>query len=200
MIGYLHGNIFDLSPSLVVLDVRGVGFEVHIPLSTFYGLNEAGVGEKASLHIHTHVREDALQLFGFATPHERQLFEKLIAVSGIGPKLAQTILSGMGADDLVAALSAGDVRRLTTIPGVGKKTAERMVLELRDKVQGLSPAGPASRAMPAPEADSDLVLALLQLGYKRTDVERVVSKVHRELAAAPFAEQLRACLGTLSRV
>ena len=200
MIGYLRGKIFDLAPTLVVLDVQGVGYEVHVPLSTFYGLNEAGVGAEAFLHIHTHVREDALQLFGFATPRERQLFEKLIAVSGIGPKLAQTILSGMSADDLVTALSAGDVRRLTSIPGVGKKTAERMVLELRDKVRDVAPAGPASPAVPAADSESDLLLALLRLGYKRTEVERVVSKVGRELADAPFAEQLRACLGSLSRV
>lgn len=200
MIGYLRGIILDLSPSLVVLDVQGVGYEIQIPLSTYYGLNETGEGEPASLHIHTHVREDALQLFGFATPRDRRLFEKLIAVSGIGPKLAQTILSGMGADDLIAGLSAGDVRRLTTIPGIGKKTAERMVLELREKVKSLAQGGPTGRRAAAPETDSDLVQALLQLGYKRTDVERVVSKVSRELADAPFAEQLKACLGTLSRV
>lgn len=200
VIGWLRGNIVELVPSLVVLDVQGVGYEVHIPLTTFYEMQKVPEGREATLRIHTHVREDALQLFGFATLRERQLFEKLIAVSGIGPKLAQTILSGMGADDLVSALSAGDVRRLTTIPGVGKKTAERMVLELRDKVKDLATATSEHRVAASPSEESDLVLALINLGYKRAAVDRAVIKVGRDLPDAPLADQLKACLGILSRV
>lgn len=200
MIGYLRGQIVEMSPSLVVLDVQGVGYDVHIPLTTFYELQKVADGEDVTLRIHTHVREDALQLFGFVALRERQLFEKLIAVSGIGPKLAQTILSGMGAGDLVGALSAGDVKRLTSIPGVGKKTAERMVLELRDKVKDLASSASEVSASPVAMVESDLELALINLGYKRQVVERVVSKVSREIPDAPFAEQLKACLGNLSRV
>ena len=198
MIGYLRGRIVEVAPSLVVLDVQGVGYDVHIPLSTYYELQKLAPDAEATLRIHTHVREDALLLFGFASTAERQLFEKLIAVSGIGPKLAQTVLSGMGADDLVGALSAGNVRRLTSIPGVGKKTAERMVLELRDKVKDL--ATTAVAVLPESAAESDLVLALVNLGYKQAVVERVVAKVTREHADAPFADQLKACLSSLSRV
>ncbi len=198
MIGYLRGRVVELSPNLVVLDVQGVGYDVHIPLPTYYELQKLEASADVVLRIHTHVREDALQLFGFAASQERQLFEKLIAVSGIGPKLAQTVLSGMGVDDLVAALSAGNVRRLTSIPGVGKKTAERMVLELRDKVKDLAPSV-AATASPA-QAENDLVLALVNLGYKQAVVERAVAKVGRELPDAPFADQLKACLASLSRV
>ena len=138
MIGHLKGSLLEASPDLVLLDVGGVGYEVRIPLSTYYEVQKLPPGATASLFIHTHVREDALALFGFWTERERRLFLKLIAVSGIGPKLAQTVLSGMSPDDLVAALARRDVRALSTIPGVGKKTAERMIVELKDKVQEAS--------------------------------------------------------------
>jgi Holliday junction DNA helicase RuvA len=147
------------------------------------------------LHIHTHVREDALALYGFWTERERELFERLIGVAGIGPRLARVILSGMPPEDLVAALAAGDTVRLATIPGVGKKTAERMVLELREKLQALAAELPA-RATPI---DEELVSALVNLGYKRAHAERAVALARRDHPGADFPELLRASLGRLSR-
>ena len=198
MIGHLKGSLLEAYPDLVLLDVGGVGYEVRIPLSTYYEVQKLPPGATASLFIHTHVREDALALFGFWTERERRLFLKLIAVSGIGPRLAQTVLSGMPPDDLVAALSRRDVRALSTIPGVGKKTAERMIVELKDKVGDLAAAEAAAR--PAMAAENDLVLALVHLGYKHTAAERAVVRVARELPEAEFAEQLKASLKILSRV
>ena len=135
MIGYLQGNLLQRSPERVLVDVQGVGFEVHIPLSTFYQIEHRETGDRVALFIHTQLREDGIALFGFSTEREKLLFEKLIAVGGIGPRLARVILSGMAPYDLLAALAAGDLGRLATIPGVGKKTAERMVLELKDKMR-----------------------------------------------------------------
>ncbi len=196
MIGYLKGALLKTEPNLVLLDVSGVGYEVRIPLSTYYEVQKLRPGATAAFHVHTHVRDDVLALFGFWTERERRLFERLISVSGIGPKLAQTVLSGMMPDDLVAALAAGDARRLNSIPGVGKKTAERMILELRDKVQDLAAALPA-----APAAfDADLIEALVGLGYKAAAARRAVEAAVRELPDAPFADQLKASLAKLSRV
>lgn len=195
MIGYLKGTLLDVSPNLVLLDVGGVGYEVKIPLSTYYEVQKVE-GDTAAFHVHTHVREDALQLFGFWTERERQLFEKLISVSGIGPKLAQTVLSGMPPDDLVAALGSRDVRALSSVPGIGKKTAERMVVDLVDKVGALAVEAPVKPVV----AESDLVLALLNLGYKRSAVERAIVQVTRENPDGSFADQLRAGLKLLSRV
>jgi Holliday junction DNA helicase RuvA len=197
MIGYLAGKLLRTTPDLVLLDVGGVGYELHIPLSTYYEVQDKEEGSQAFFHVHTHVREDALLLFGFLTEQERRLFEKLIAVSGIGPRLAQTALSGMSATDLSAAIAKGDVRRLTSIPGVGKKTAERMVLELKDKVGDIPTREQVSRAAPA---DQDLVSALVNLGYKQSVAEKAVSKVLEEMPDRPFPEQLRASLGRLFRV
>lgn len=195
MIGYLKGTLLVVSPDLVLLDVGGVGYEVRIPLSTYYEVQKVE-GGTAAFHVHTHVREDALQLFGFWTERERQLFEKLISVSGIGPKLAQTVLSGMPPDDLVAALGSRDVRALSSVPGIGKKTAERMVVDLADKVGALSVDSPARPVV----AESDLVLALLNLGYKRAAAEKAIVQVTRENPDGSFADQLRAGLKLLSRV
>ena len=145
VIGHLRGTLLKSAPEGVLLDVQGVGYAVNVPLSTFYELEKSGVGSEIGLHIHTHAREDVLALYGFWSEREKQLFEKLIAVNGIGPRLAQVILSGMAPDDLLAALAVGDTARLTTIPGVGKKTAERMVLELqraRAGSRGRSPDAP----------------------------------------------------------
>ncbi len=197
MIGYLKGTLLSTSPDLVVLDVGGVGYEVRIPLSTYYEVQKLPAGGTTAFFIHTHVREDVLALFGFWTDRERQLFLKLITVSGIGPKLAQTVLSGMSPGDLVAALGRRDVRALSSVPGIGKKTAERMIVELKDKVQELAAEEPAA---PALAAADDLVLALVNLGYRRTAVERAVVRVGREMPEAEFAEQLRASLKILSRV
>jgi Holliday junction DNA helicase RuvA len=197
MIGHLRGKLFQISPESVVLDVGGVGYQVHIPLSTYYEVQKVDGGGIAAFHVHTHVREDAILLFGFWTERERHLFEKLIKVSGIGPKLAQTVLSGMPPEDLVAALSRRDVRALSSIPGIGKKTAERMVVDLKDKIQDLGVA--ESTAPPAAPASNDLILALINLGYKRTVAERAVSQAVRELPDADFPQQLRASLKLLSR-
>ncbi len=197
MIGYLKGALRSTAPDQVLLDVGGVGYEVKIPLSTYYEVQKLASGATAGLFIHTHVREDVLALFGFWTDRERRLFLKLLAVSGIGPKLAQTVLSGMSPGDLASALGRRDVRALSSIPGVGKKTAERMIVELKDKVQDLMADEPAA---PTVAASDDLVLALVNLGYRRAAVERAVVKVAREMPEAELAEQLKASLKILSRV
>ncbi len=194
MIGFLRGSLLQTSPNRVVVDVQGVGYEVQIPLSTYYEVQKVAGAGSVAFHIHTHVREDALALFGFWTERERRLFERLIAVTGIGPKLAQTVLSGMQPDDLIAALAAGDVRRLNTIPGVGKKTAERMILELRDKVQDLAAELPAAASV----AEGDLVEALVGLGYRQAAAQRAVGTVAREQPDEAFADQLKASLRILS--
>jgi holliday junction DNA helicase RuvA len=196
VIGHLQGDLIRSSPERLLLDVQGVGYEVQIPLSTWYEI-ERRAGERVGLFIHTHLREDGIALFGFWTEREKQLFEKLIGVGGIGPRLARVILSGMPPDDLLAALAGGDVGRLSTIPGVGKKTAERMVLELKDKMRGLSAELP-DRAAAAP-ADQDVVSALVNLGYKASLAERAVAEVRRESPDAAFHELLRASLNRLSR-
>jgi Holliday junction DNA helicase RuvA len=196
MIGYLHGQLLKATPERLLLDVQGVGYEVHVPLSTWYEI-EKRRDEPVRLFIHTHLREDGIALFGFWTEREKLLFERLIAVSGIGPRLARVILSGMAPDDLLGAIAAGDVGRLSTIPGVGKKTAERMVLELKDKMRELAAELPDKAAAPA--ADQDVVSALVNLGYKSSLAERAVGEVRRERPDAAFNELLRASLNRLSR-
>ncbi|MEE8278730.1 MAG: Holliday junction branch migration protein RuvA [Thermoanaerobaculia bacterium] len=196
MIGYLQGKLLRSSPERVLLDLHGVGYDVHIPLSTFYEIERAANAQPIGLYIHTHVRKDAIELFGFWTEREKLLFEKLIAVSGIGPRLARIILSGMAGDELLAALAAGDTARLATIPGVGNKTAQRMVVELRDRVQQLAAELPAR---PAATADGDLVQALVNLGYKPTAAQIAVARAREESPEAAFHELLRASLKGLSR-
>jgi holliday junction DNA helicase RuvA len=174
VIAHLRGRILEKQPTRVVVDVSGVGYDVAVPLSTFYGLGEPG-GEVA-LRVHTHVREDALALYGFATALELDLFNRLISISGIGPKLALAVLSGIEPPDLVAAIERGDVARLTAIPGVGKKTSERIVLELRDR---LPRAHPAVAALSGGGTDGlivrdDLLSALMNLGYHRPLAEKAV--------------------------
>lgn len=198
MIGYLRGTPLRRSPEVVLLDVQGVGYEIHIPVSTFYEIERVGDGAAVGLFIHTHLREDGLTLFGFWTEREKLLFLKLIGVGGIGPRLARVILSGMPPQDLLAALAAGDVVRLSTIPGVGTKTAQRMVLELRDKVGDLTAGEPAVTTAAGP-ADDDLVSALVNLGYKPAQAERVVAETRREHPEAGFPELLRQSLKRLSR-
>ena len=198
MIGFLRGALRARTPERLVLDCGGVGYEVAISLQTFARIERVALGAELELEIHTHVREDALALYGFATPREKLLFEKLIAVSGIGPRLAQVVLSGMAPDDLLAALAAGDLARLVTIPGVGKKTAERMVVELRDKLQALAAELPAKG--PVTSSDADLVAALVNLGYKPNPAESAVAAARKEAPSAPFQELLRLALRRLSRV
>jgi len=195
VIAELRGRLLRKQPQEAVVDVGGVGYRVTIPLSTFYRIGEPGA--EVTLLTHTHVREDALALFGFLTPVEQALFERLIAVSGVGPKLAVSILSGIEAPELVAALRSNDLARLTRIPGVGKKTAERLVLELKDKLQDL-PSAAALPAGPSAAAD-DIVSALVHLGYSRAEAERGVERALREHGEGRFEDQLRFALQAVSR-
>ena len=196
MIAQVRGRLVRKEPQEAIVDVGGVGYRVSIPLSTFYRIGEAG--DEVTLLTHTHVREDTLALFGFLTSGEQALFERLIAVSGVGPKLALSILSGIEAPDLVAALRSSDVARLTRIPGVGKKTAERLVLELKDKVQGLAATEEAAPAGPPSAAKEDLVSALVHLGYSRPEAERGVDRALEQNATGRFEDLLRLSLRTLS--
>jgi len=196
MIAHLRGKLLDKHPNQAVIETGGVGYEVTISVPTFTELSQ--VGTEVALHIYTHVREDTLALYGFGRPEEKQLFEKLLTVSGIGPKLAITILSGMQADEMVGAIRGGDVARLTRIPGIGKKTAERMVLELRDK---LPPQGAdAVTAIPSLTAvGEDVLSALVNLGYQRAIAEKAVTAVTRNGRSGSFEEIFRGALGALSR-
>ena len=199
MIAFLRGRVLDKQPNRIIVDVQGVGYELHVPLSTYYDIGEEG--SEVSVRVYTHVREDALQLFGFLTELERQLFERLISINGIGPKLAIAVLSGLDPRELVAAVQRGDVARLVSIPGVGKKTAERIVLELRDRLQQL--AVPVMASTPAsPGADRlriDLVSALQNLGYHRPQAEKAVESTLASSPDATFEDALRQVLRELMR-
>jgi holliday junction DNA helicase RuvA len=195
MIGSLRGVARNVSPNHVLLDVQGVGYSVHLPLSTYYELQQKE-GDTVALHVHTHVRDSEIALFGFWSEREKRLFEKLIAVSGIGPRLALVVLSGLPPQDLVSALASGDLARLTRIPGIGKKTAERMILELRDKVQDLVTA---TESAPAALVDNDLVLALENLGYRRKVAEQALTEVLHDHPDMAVPDLLRASLKRLSR-
>jgi Holliday junction DNA helicase RuvA len=200
MIGFLRGRLLEKQPNRVIVDVQGVGYELVVPLSTYYDIGDEG-GE-VSLRVHTHVREEALQLFGFLTDIERQMFERLITVSGIGPKLAVAILSGMEPRELMQAVQRGDVARLTSIPGIGKKTAERIVLELRDRLaQVIVPAavGVAAGDGSGERLRVDLLSALQNLGYHRPQADKAVETI---LAASPessFEQALKRVLRELMR-
>lgn len=199
MIALLRGRVVEKHPNRVVVDVHGVGYDVQVPLSTFYDVGEPG-GD-VLLRVHTYVREDALQLFGFLTDLEKQLFERLLAVNGIGPKLAIAVLSGMPPADLLTAVQRADVASLTGIPGIGKKTAERMVLELRDRLAHLvipGPAASAETATPLETLRSDLVSALENLGYHRPQAEKAVKAVTSD-GVDSFEESLKAALKELMR-
>ena len=176
MIAHLRGSLLAKHPNQAILETAGVGYDVTITVPTFSDL--PGLGSEIALHIHTHVREDQIALYGFLRPAEKQLFEKLITVSGIGPKLAITILSGMAADEMVGAIRTSDIARLIRIPGIGKKTAERMVLELRDKLPSAGAETPAAPAMTAIE--EDVLSALVNLGYQRPAAERALASAARK--------------------
>ncbi len=196
MIAHLRGRVLRKSPQEVIVDVGGVGYRVAIPVSTFYRLGEEGAD--VSLRVHTQVREDALALFGFLTAHEQDLFEKLIEVAGVGPKLAVNILSGIEAADLAAALRGSDIARLTRIPGVGRKTAERLVVELKDKMPpALTPIQEAETLPPATPKE-DLLSALAHLGYSRGEAERGVERALREDGDGRFEDLLRRALHIVS--
>jgi len=192
MIGALTGKLARKDTDGVLIDVGGVGYLVSVPLSSFYELPE--LGQEVSLRIHTYVRDDSIDLYGFGSGSEQALFEELIGVAGVGPKLAVTILSGMESELLVASIADEDVARLTTIPGVGKKTAERLVLELKDKVADMAPAASPTSVRGVRE---DVVSALMNLGYRQRDAERALEKV--EEPAEEFEELLRQTLRNLAR-
>jgi len=196
MIAHLRGKLLAKHPNQVIVETSGVGYDVTISVPTFSDL--PAVGAEVALHIHTHVREEVIALYGFLRASEKLLFEKLITVSGIGPKLAITILSGMAADEMVRAIRGNDVARLTRIPGIGKKTAERMVLELRDKLPETGP--PSTPAAPPLSATEDDVLsALVNLGYQRPAVEKVLAAVGMDGDAKSFDQMFRAALSRLSK-
>ncbi len=197
MIAHLRGQILAKSPSSVIVECAGVGYELAISVATFTELGNEGA--TAALHVHTHVREDALALFGFAELTEKRLFEKLLTISGIGPKLAITVLSGISAERLVGAIRAGDHATLTKIPGIGKKTAERVVLELKDKLDDMSGAAPQTSATPSLGAVADDVLsALLNLGYPRPAAQKAVETAAKDAANAEEFEKLfRAAMGAV---
>ena len=208
MIAHLSGTLLSKQATSVILDVNGVGYEITIPVSTFYDLEEPG--SNVQLRIYTHVREDALQLFGFKTARERELFLRLISVSGIGPKLGITLLSGMGADEIIASIRTNNLARLTLIPGVGRKTAERLVVELRDKVASLSSpeieeelGAKTSAGAPVLTEDSmraDVLSALLNLGYQRNSAEKALTSAVDEGGEISVELLLRRSLRKLAKV
>jgi holliday junction DNA helicase RuvA len=195
VIAHLSGTILAKHVQRLIVDVGGVGYDVHVPLSTFYAVGDPGA--LVELHIHTHVREDALQLFGFATPLEQTLFLRLIAVNGIGPKAALAVLSGIEPQDLVRAIRQGDIGRLTTIPGVGKKTAERLVVELRDRLSALA-TEPAT-AGGADDVRADVLSALANLGYQRAAAEKATERVFTRSASREFEVLLREVLKEIAK-
>ncbi|MCA1592072.1 MAG: Holliday junction branch migration protein RuvA [Acidobacteria bacterium] len=206
MIGHLNGTLLAKQATSVILDVGGVGYEVTIPVTTFYGMEEEG--SQVRLRIYTHVREESLQLFGFRTARERELFMLLISVSGIGPKSGIAMLSGMSADEIITAIRTNNLARLTSIPGVGKKTAERLCIELRDKMAALSSpaleeelaAAAASGAPPSEDAlRDDTLSALSNLGYQRAAAERAIMQAINEGGDLSVEILLRRSLRHLSK-
>jgi len=207
MIAHLSGTLLSKQANSVIVDVAGVGYEVTIPLSTFYDLED--VNSPVQLRIYTHVREDTLQLFGFKTARERELFLKIISVTGIGPKLGITLLSGMSADEMIASIRTNNLARLTLIPGIGRKTAERLIMELREKVAELSSAqleeelGAQKDAGAAPTEDAvraDALSALLNLGYQRSAAEKLIDSALGEGGDLTVESILRRSLKKLARV
>jgi holliday junction DNA helicase RuvA len=207
MIAHLSGTLLSKQATSVIVDVAGVGYEVTIPLSTFYEL--ADTGAPVQLRIYTHVREDTLQLYGFKTSRERELFLRVISVSGIGPKLGITLLSGMSADEVIASIRTNNLARLTLVPGIGRKTAERLVVELREKVAAMSSAeleeelGAHEEVKTEPTEDSvraDALSALLNLGYQRSSAEKAIDSALVEGGDITVESILRRGLRKLARV
>lgn len=207
MIAHLNGKLLSKEPNSVIVDVAGVGYEVNIPLSTFYELEE--LGANVQLRIYTHVKEDALQLYGFRTPRERDLFVNFISVSGIGPKIGIALLSGMSADELIASIKNNNLARLTLIPGVGRKTAERLIVDLREKMTALAAAQIIEEPGVTPETTggspedsvrSDALSALLNLGYQRSAAEKAIDAVLSDGGETTVESVLRRGLRKLARV
>jgi holliday junction DNA helicase RuvA len=199
VIASLAGMLAEKAPGRVIVDVQGVGYDVQVPLSTFYVVGELGTA--ITLRVHTHVREDVIALYGFSTSLEQELFERLISISGIGPKLALAVLSGIEPPDLVRAIKAQDVARLTAIPGVGKKTAERIGLELKDRMpQSLQAAADTIKpAAPEDQLRDDLLSALVNLGYQRVPAEKAIDRELQRMPGAVFEDALRAVLRALMK-
>ena len=199
MIAHLRGRISDKQPNRIVVDVNGVGYDVAVPLSTYYGLGDNG--SEIALRIHTHVREDALALYGFATEIEQELFLRLIGVSGIGPKVALAVLSGIEPAELIRAIERGDLARLTAIPGVGKKTSERIVLELKDRLPRVRPPAPPVEGEPADRSElrDDVLSALVNLGYHRPLAEKAVAAALKSAPDAGFERILKQALRELAK-
>jgi Holliday junction DNA helicase RuvA len=198
MIGFLRGRVFDKQPNRVTVDVQGVGYELVVPLSTYYEIGD--VGSDVALRVHTHVREDAIQLFGFLSDLERQLFERLIGINGIGPKLAVAVLSGIEPREFVVAVQRGDLGRLTRVPGIGKKTAERMVLELKDRLQALqAPTEEPEDASGDDRLRADLISALQNLGYHRPQAEKAIDTTLTAASDVTFEQALKSALRELMR-
>jgi Holliday junction DNA helicase RuvA len=193
MIAHLRGKLLAKHPNQAIVETGGVGYDVTISVPTFSEL--LGLGGEVALHIHTHVREDAIALYGFLRSAEKSLFEKLITVSGIGPKLAITILSGMAADEMVSAIRGNDIARLTRIPGIGKKTAERMVLELRDKLP-IEKHGEVAAVPTLTAVEQDVLSALVNLGYQPAAAEKALASVSK---SGQFDAMFREALGKLSK-
>ena len=196
MIGQLRGRLAEKRPNQVLVDVGGVGYLVQVPLSTYAALGE--LHTEVTLLVHTHVREDALALYGFVSSREKHLFELLISASGMGPSLALKILSGMNAEELVPAIRGSDVVRLTRIPGVGRKTAERIVVELKDKLETMVLETPKPATASAEGAEADVVSALVNLGYDARAAESAVAEAKRESKPSGFEALLRSALQALS--
>lgn len=203
MIAFLSGKLLEKQANSVIVDVQGVGYEVTIPLSTFYEIGE--VGADLSLRIYTHVREDTLQLFGFKSEREKQLYLKLISVQGIGAKSGITMLSGMSADEIIVAIRTDNLARLTSIPGVGRKTAERLVIELRDKLNDISSAsvqesvGTAQTNLPVDAVYDDALSALTNLGYQRNAAEKALKQAVQEGTEMSVQKLLRRSLQLLAK-
>ena len=200
MIAHLTGTLHEKQLQRLIVDVGGVGYDVLVPLSTMYAIGDPG--SRVVLRIHTHVREDALQLFGFATALEQTLFERLISVSGIGPKVALSVLSGIEPAELTRAIRSSDLARLTRIPGVGKKTAERLIIELRDRLPPAAVTDVAGTPVAATEGDdvrNDLLSALGNLGYQRAASEKAVERVMTRESSRQFEVLLREVLKELAR-
>ncbi len=198
MIAWLSGVLRRKAIDSLIIDVGGVGYEVMVPLSTYNHVPETG--DPITLHVHTHLREDSLSLFGFSTELEKEVFLLLLNVSGIGPKLALSVLSGLSLDDLLMAIHTSDDSRLCSIPGIGKKTAARLCLELKDKVKHLAPVFRTSvQAEARPSGVDDAVSALVNLGYKRQQAEEVVKRVHQARPDIATAQLIRASLGELGQ-
>jgi Holliday junction DNA helicase RuvA len=207
MIAHLNGRLLSKEPNTVIVDVAGVGYEVNIPLSTFYEL--ANEGDNVALRIYTHVKEDALQLYGFKTARERELFVNFISVSGIGPKIGIALLSGMSADELIASIKNNNLARLTLIPGVGRKTAERLIVDLREKMTALAASGATEDAgtgteVPIPSTEDDVrsqaLSGLVNLGYQKSAAEKAIDSALREDGEITVESVLRRGLRKLARL